>query len=544
MKRFFCILAVVTAPLLSHLTLARADTASGPAPLMPADTASGPAPVWRFWSPVLGRHFYTLNEAEKEKVLTQYADVWVYEGVAYRAFASGDDPNLMPVHRFWSEPLGSHFYTISEREKDKVINDYPDVWTYEGIVFYAYPAGRQPAGTLPIHRFWSGVLNAHFYTASDTEQFKTASMYPDVWQYEGIAWYAYPAESDSPVAIVKGPYLRQVTPDSTAILWETNTVADSRVDYGSRLPEEFSRFDPTPVRRHRVVLSGLDPNTRYTYRAASGGAAGPAGSFTTAPLLPQPFRFVVYGDSRSSPSVHAQVVQNMLDSAPALVFHTGDLVTTGRDYGVWQTEFFEPARELMRSVPLVPVLGNHEYGGAGPLWYFYFFDQPLDEGWWALTYGNVRFLGLDTDAPYTAGSPQHTWLLREFASAAYRAATWHIVIFHRPAFTCTVAYSDDMGVRDHLVPLFELYGVDVVFQGHSHTYERYRVEDIYYIVTGGGGGPLYDLRPDLVPPLRQFGLTVHHHCTVDVDPQAGTLTLQAIDITGRVFDTLLLAKLP
>jgi len=52
------------------------------------------------------------------------------------------DPD--PVHRFWSPALARHFFTINSSEKEKLQRDYPQVWTYEGIVWHAYapPADR------------------------------------------------------------------------------------------------------------------------------------------------------------------------------------------------------------------------------------------------------------------------------------------------------------------------------------------------------------------------------------------------------------------
>jgi predicted phosphodiesterase len=505
--------------------------------------AADPVPVWRFWSPVLGTHFYTLDEDEKDWLLQTYPDVWTLEGVACRAFVSREDPDLVPVYRFWSAWLCSHFYTIDENEKDWLLQTYPDVWMFEGVAFYAYPAGRAPAGTMPVYRFWSSMLGGHFYTTSDAERFKLLSGYGSVWQQEGVAWYAFPSAAGTAAAIVKGPYVQHVATNSATVMWETDVPCDSWVDCGKAVPGEVAAWDPALVTLHRVALSGLDADAAYVYQASSGGAVSTPGSFTTAPSAGQPFRFAVYGDSRSDPATHAQVVRNIADSGPTLVFHTGDLVGNGTDYSLWQTEFFAPARELLTSTPVVPVLGNHEYR-TGPLWFFYFFDRPLDRGWWALTYGNTRFIGLDTDVPYTGGSPQQSWLLQEFASSAYADATWHVVFFHHPAFTCTSSHADDAGVCEHLVPLLEQYGVDLVFQGHSHAYERYENNGIYYIVTAGGGAPLYPLVPDIIPPLRQFGLSVHHHCTVDVDPSGGSLVLRAIDISGRIFDTVSLSKSP
>jgi hypothetical protein len=148
-------------------------------------------PVYRFWSPVTGKHFYTISESERNKVLVTYPEVWIPEGIAYYAFMRAGEPNLAPVYRFWSDQFGSHFYTISEAERDKVERQYPDVWTFEGTAFYAWPEGRQPQGTQAVYRFWSDQLGGHFYTISEAEKDKTIAQYPDVWTFEGVAWYAY-----------------------------------------------------------------------------------------------------------------------------------------------------------------------------------------------------------------------------------------------------------------------------------------------------------------------------------------------------------------
>ena len=498
-------------------------------------------PVYRFWSPILGRHFYTLNEAEKANLLSQYADVWTYEGVAFRAFASPAGAGLAPVYRFWSASFGAHFYTLDEAEKDKLLQDYTAVWTYEGIAFYAYAAGDQPGGTMPVHRFWSGTLRTHFYTTSDTERFQLVSDYAGTWEYEAAAWYAYPAQAATVVAITKGPCIEEIVPDSVTILWQTDVAAESVVQYGVGTPEALTVADSSAATWHRVTLRGLEPGVTYAYRAASGPASR-TGNFRTARPADQPFRFVVYGDTRTGAEVHRQVTAAIAASGADIVFHTGDLVGAGRDYGLWDTEFFEPAAGLLLSTPVVPVLGNHEYSGAGPPWFFYFFGRPLNEGWFAVTRGIVRFIGLDTNVDYSAGSAQDEWLMRELQSAAYRDATWHIAIFHHPPFTGTIGHSDDATVRSRLVPLFEQYAVDAVFSGHSHAYERYTYNGIQYVVTGGGGAPLYGLVADAVPPIRQFGRSTYHYCAADVNPAAGTLTIAATDLDGEVFDAVVLSK--
>lgn len=147
--------------------------------------------VYRFWSPVTHKHFYTLSEREKNKLIDTYSHVWTFEGPAFYAWATRYDANLSPVYRFWSGKSRSHFYTISEREKDKLIRDYPHVWTYEGVAFYAFEEGRQPSGAKPIYRFYRPSDGTHFYTISAQEADKLLRDYSHIYVFERIAYYAY-----------------------------------------------------------------------------------------------------------------------------------------------------------------------------------------------------------------------------------------------------------------------------------------------------------------------------------------------------------------
>jgi hypothetical protein len=178
--------------LISHLPPADGkpvEVTIGGVTYLPCD----PNAVHRFWSPALTRHFFTISPSEKEKLQRDYPQVWTYEGIAYWAPAQGGHPDLAPVHRFWSDRLADHFYTIDEAEKDRLIAAHRDIWTYEGVAFYAWPEGRQPPGSCPVYRFWSGATGSHFYTAQESEKDKLIREHADLWTYEGIAWHAYAA---------------------------------------------------------------------------------------------------------------------------------------------------------------------------------------------------------------------------------------------------------------------------------------------------------------------------------------------------------------
>jgi len=146
--------------------------------------------VYRFWSPKTGKHFYTIDKTEKEKLLTECSAVWTYEGAVFAAFRDDSDPATRPVYRFWSDQLCGHLYMMDEQEKNRLINEQRDGWIFEGVAFYAYPSGLQPAWACPVYRFWCRSKSTHFYTATESEKDHLIVNYPKVWTYEGIAWYA------------------------------------------------------------------------------------------------------------------------------------------------------------------------------------------------------------------------------------------------------------------------------------------------------------------------------------------------------------------
>jgi len=169
---------------------------------------NGTVPVYRFWSPVLESYFFTTGAAEKQVMVDLFSSVWTFEGIAYFTAgdgndpnADGNDPNAVPVYRFWSPVLSSHFYTISEAEKEVLLRDFPMIWELEGVAFYAFPEGRQPADSCPVYRLWSGALGRHFYTTSEQERDNLIGSLADVWTLEGVAWYAYPPQWDSRQAL-------------------------------------------------------------------------------------------------------------------------------------------------------------------------------------------------------------------------------------------------------------------------------------------------------------------------------------------------------
>ncbi len=341
--------------------------------------------------------------------------------------------------------------------------------------------------------------------------------------------------------ITLGPYVQNVTPTSIVIMWKTDFPVESHVAYWSPAQDRKDMTGPHPMTRHELALSDLEPDTNYSYAVLVQAQELFASTFTTAPDKPRSFRFVAYGDSRSYPDNHEAVVQAIINNQPEIVLHTGDLVGVGGNYEAWTPEFFEPAYDLMHHTALFPIMGNHEYFYSGRSWFSSLFSLPNNEQWFAFSYGNVRFIGLDTNVSFHPDGIQHRWFQAELASDAFQRADWRVVYFHHPAFTASV-YRDDLDVRQHLVPLLETEGVDLVFAGHSHAYERYSHNGVHYVVTGGGGTYLVQLANDIEAPYRLVGESVYHHCVVDINVPDHSLTLSAQLNDGTSFDGLILTK--
>jgi predicted phosphodiesterase len=190
-------------------------------------------------------------------------------------------------------------------------------------------------------------------------------------------------------------------------------------------------------------------------------------------------------------------------------------------------------------VPLYPVLGNHDKNGRP---YFDLFDLPSDhEQWYAFTYGSVRFIALNTSASFGTESSQYAWLVEELQSEETTSAAWQIVFFHHPVFSSGVEYFAAGDMEELFPPLFEQYGVDIVFSGHEHNYERSEKNGVIYVVTGGGGAPLYGHAEDPLAqnPYSLVRFTDYHHCVLDITPEQIIYTV--LDNDGTVRDEFTLA---
>ena len=183
MKKLFALTLAITTILLA------AQTASTKAQFH-STAASSEAELYRFYSISRGKHFYTVDHNEIQKLINHDPN-WEFESIAFNVFDTCEDDRI-PIYRFYNFNYESHFYTASESEKQKLVDHDPN-WNYEGIAFCAYES--LVGNTLPVYRFHSIYYDSHFYTMKVSEKDKLI-FNDDNWQYEGVAYYAFSDQYD------------------------------------------------------------------------------------------------------------------------------------------------------------------------------------------------------------------------------------------------------------------------------------------------------------------------------------------------------------
>ncbi|MHC4662872.1 MAG: purple acid phosphatase family protein [Planctomycetota bacterium] len=343
---------------------------------------------------------------------------------------------------------------------------------------------------------------------------------------------------------IKGPYVQNVTPNSATIMWEASERENPSVTLtGPGYEKQIAAKESGPHGRIRLAeFSGLKPATEYTYVVKSGSLTSEPASFRTAPESGASFRMVVYGDTRNAPSEHKKVIGRIIKANPDFILHNGDYLNHGDDRKAWNRDFFEPAAALIKSVPLFPVHGNHEeYADE----YFGYFSTPPGgnaEGesgttaqWYSFTWGCARIVVLDSC------DEEHAEQWEFFRKVTEKKdLPWLFVVMHHPPYS-SGNYRTRLGKYERLMPMFEKAGVDVLFCGHEHYYERLEKDGMPVIIAGGGGAHPYDIDalgvPHKLSKARFSGLSF---TVCEVKPAMFSLT--ALRPDGSEIDRLVLKK--
>jgi len=337
-------------------------------------------------------------------------------------------------------------------------------------------------------------------------------------------------EARTGARIVRGPVVEWSGPSGAAISFDTDLPARAQVEYGvgrARLSTVSSAGGGLAV-HHRVELRGLPAAAPVRYRVAAGGDVTPERVFHTAPSPGSVVRFAVYGDMRDGHDVHARIAESLLAESPDFVLVTGDLVVRGSDEGAWQ-RFFQVAGELLAQVPYYPVVGNHDVGRAGEeqrrMGEMFGVVPPVPgrpdwAHWYSFDVAGLHFAILDSNA---YGDPaQLAWLRADLEAARRSGARALFAAVHDGPYSRGL-HGGNQVARESYAPVLAAQGVVLLFAGHDHLYQRGEVDGLRYIVTGGGGAPLYPVRCGVRGTPRcsvrdgaAIALSEHHYIVVTV----------------------------
>jgi acid phosphatase type 7 len=325
------------------------------------------------------------------------------------------------------------------------------------------------------------------------------------------------------------PIAQRATGNEVVLKWSQSS-AGATVTYGPVGGATQMVTDPsTSSNRHELKLINLTPSTRYAYTVDVGGGNTASGEFSTAAAAGEAFSFVVYGDNRSNSADHQSVVDAIAKESVDFLVETGDVINypLQNEYD----EYFTIEKELLLHNVLFPALGNHEYAlGAGVTVWKQNFYIP-DQSYYFFDWGNSRFVVLDFNTGIAA---QTTWLGTVLKEARDQNMEHIFIVLHHSPYD-SGNHGENKSRQGDWVPLFQQYKVDMIFGGHDHDYERGFVAatGLRYLITGGGGAPLYDIKTTNNTYMEKFEKTLNY---VKVSVAGGLVSITALKPDGSVID--------
>jgi 3',5'-cyclic AMP phosphodiesterase CpdA len=231
---------------------------------------------------------------------------------------------------------------------------------------------------------------------------------------------------------------------------------------------------------HSVGFTTLSPKTKYVYRVGDGVNWSEWFQFQTASAGPEPFTFIYFGDAQTDvKSMWSRVIREAYsDAAKArFIIHAGDLINRANQDYEWG-EWFKAGGWVNGMVPSIPSPGNHEYDkdaqanrrAVSRHWRPQFAlpehgPAGLEETVYYIDYQGVRIVSLNSNE---GQAQQVEWLEKVLGNNPNK---WTVLTFHHPIFS-TAKGRDNAKLRQLWQPVFDKYRVDLVLQGHDHTYAR------------------------------------------------------------------------
>lgn len=374
---------------------------------------------------------------------------------------------------------------------------------------------------------------------SETPYNISAVMSDDPASSRGFTWHTHPDTVGTVVEVVK---------QSEFGGFEQGSVLQFTGDSYLYYTEDFGI-----IRVHKAAATGLEPDTDYVYRVGSGdGLYSEQGSFRTAPLSGDTTKFLFFGDSQADNKAGFDLWGHTLDTAmdampdAEFIVHAGDMVDHGHAEKQWNL-WFEAAQEQLMNTTLVTVVGNHEVTGTRKnddfLAHFNFPETGLDglKGTqFSFDYKNIHFVVLNSEYDY---EEQAEWLRNDLAATDKR---WKVAVFHRGPYG---SYYDEQKVKDAWAPVFDEFAVDLVLNGHDHSYTRSFPmkgkkavppgEGTVYVVGGSTGPKFYPSTPKDHQEVI-FDERTQIFTAIEVNGEQLTLVVQTVD--GREVDRFTLSK--
>ncbi|MEK3731848.1 MULTISPECIES: PA14 domain-containing protein [Paenibacillus] len=329
------------------------------------------------------------------------------------------------------------------------------------------------------------------------------SLHGDAKTRRSFAWYSqYPNPATAPAGIRDS----EVQVVRAGESFDSPTMKSFR-GTSEEIHVRVTRSTNANYLSHKVVVEGLEPGTTYQYRLGSGGYWSKHGQFTTEREEENEFSFLYMTDSQGgntddykawADTVRAGV-QNFPDSKFLLM--PGDMVDVGDLEEQWHDYFTQPQDELM-NLPLMTTIGNHEGPYNNNFYYHFnlpdnsFTDSNPAGAVYSFDYGPAHFMVLNTgDIPWdnaqkSSFEKQIEWLRKEVAQTDKK---WKVVAFHKAIYSVGghALDRDILELRETLYPIMDELGIDLVLQGHDHTFMRsfqmYGDKPVQNVVTDSNG---------------------------------------------------------
>ena len=242
----------------------------------------------------------------------------------------------------------------------------------------------------------------------------------------------------------------------------------------------------------------------------------------TLPLAKGSTRFAVIGDTGTGDKPQYDIGRRLEEYRQRVEF-TFSIMVGDNIYGSerpqdYQKKFEIPYKPLLDAgVTFYAALGNHD----DPNQRFYKPFNMNGDRFYTFTKGNIDFFVLDSNY---MDRKQLDWFERAIKESK---SDWKMAYFHHPLYSSGAAHGSEADLRTLLEPLFVKYGMDVVFAGHEHFYERVKPQKgIYYFTCGGSA------------KLRTGDIRKGSELTAKGDDRENTFMVVEVEKDGFTFQTV------